>query len=54
MKCAFCKKNYELGKGLIFVTDSGSVFWFCSKKCRRNWELGRKPQKLKWARKKAT
>ncbi|MEM4703419.1 MAG: 50S ribosomal protein L24e [Candidatus Pacearchaeota archaeon] len=52
MRCAFCRKNYELGKGIIFVTDTGSIFWFCSSKCRKSWRMGRVARKLKWARRK--
>ena len=51
-KCTFCRKDSELGKGMHYVTDEGKVYYFCSKKCRKNFELGRKARKIKWARKK--
>ncbi|MCS7134466.1 MAG: 50S ribosomal protein L24 [Candidatus Pacearchaeota archaeon] len=52
MKCAFCKKDYQQGKGILFVKDSGAVLWFCSRKCRKSFEFGRKPWKLKWTKQK--
>jgi len=51
-KCAFCSKECKIGKGVTFVKDSGAVLHFCSSKCRKNMNLGRKARKLKWSRKK--
>lgn len=50
-KCAFCACDHEIGRGMFMVTDEGKVFYFCSSKCRKNWNLGRKARKFKWARK---
>jgi len=52
MKCSFCKEDIHKGSGKIFVTKSGSVKWYCSSKCERNFNLGRKPRKVKWITKK--
>ncbi|UCD20967.1 MAG: 50S ribosomal protein L24e [archaeon] len=51
-KCTFCRKEAEQGRGIYFVTDDGKTFYFCSSKCRRNFKLGRKARKIKWARSK--
>ena len=48
-KCTVCKKNYEFPDGLTFVHADGRVLHFCSSKCRKNHEMGRK--KLKWVSK---
>lgn len=51
-KCSFCRGDVEPGTGLMFVKRDGTILYFCSSKCRRNMlELGRKPAKVKWARK---
>ncbi|MBI2046987.1 hypothetical protein HYT26_02390 [Candidatus Pacearchaeota archaeon] len=48
-KCSICKINYEFPDGLTFVHVDGRVLHFCSSKCRKNHEMGRK--KLKWVTK---
>lgn len=48
-KCSVCKKNYEFPEGLTFVHVDGRVLHFCSGKCRKNHEMGRK--KLRWVAK---
>ncbi|KUO43028.1 MAG: 50S ribosomal protein L24 [Hadesarchaea archaeon YNP_N21] len=47
-KCSFCGGKVEPGTGLMFVKRDGTIQFFCSSKCRRNLNLGRKPRKLKW------
>jgi len=33
----------------MYVNNDGTVLWFCSSKCRKNYiVLGRDPRKLKW------
>lgn len=47
-KCTFCGQNYEFPMGVTVVEAiSGKVRYFCSGKCRKNFEMGRK--KGKWA-----
>lgn len=46
--CSFCKKNYPDHKGLIIFTNDGKSHYYCSSKCRRNYNLGRDPKKIKW------
>ncbi len=48
--CSYCGKEILPGKMRIFVKGN-KVYYFCSRKCEKNWELGRKPQKVKWIRK---
>lgn len=50
MKCVFCSKSQEPGKGIIFVYSDNRVIYFCSSKCRRNFKLKRDPKKIKWSR----
>ncbi len=52
MKCSFCKDNIEQGTGKMFVKGDGSVFYFCSSKCEKNFNLGRNPRKVLWVKKK--
>ena len=48
-KCSFCGERVEPGKGVALVKRDGSLLFFCASKCNRNFDMGRKPQKLKWA-----
>ena len=48
-KCDYCKKEYEVSKGMTFVESSGNVKHFCSAKCRKYSKMKRK--KGKWAAK---
>ncbi|MGB9660137.1 MAG: 50S ribosomal protein L24e [Nitrososphaerales archaeon] len=48
-KCSFCGKDVTLGYGLMLVRNDGSIYWYCSSKCRKNsLKLRRDPRKLKW------
>ena len=47
--CSFCGSRIEPGAGMLLVRNDGSLFWFCSKKCRKNaLILGRNPRTVKW------
>lgn len=50
-KCSFCKKVYEFPHGLTLVLNDGTVLYFCSSKCRKNFQMGRKSRKVKWVKK---
>ncbi len=50
-KCSFCSKVYEFPRGLTLVLNEGTVLHFCSSKCRKNFQLGRKSKKVKWVKK---
>jgi len=51
VKCSFCGSDVMPGTGIMFVKQDGTVYHFCSSKCKRNMlELRRKPAKVKWAR----
>ncbi|MCP8313486.1 MAG: 50S ribosomal protein L24e [archaeon] len=48
-KCNFCGKDVTLGRGIMLVRNDGSIYWYCSSKCRKNaLELRRDPRKFKW------
>ncbi len=47
--CSFCGVEIEPGTGIMYVTNDGSVFWFCSSKCYKSYlKLRRDPRKFKW------
>lgn len=49
MKCSFCGEEIEQGTGSKFIKNDGTVFNFCSSKCRKNkLALKRNPAHLKW------
>ena len=47
--CFFCGKDKNPVQGLHLIRNDGSIIYFCSSKCRKNHEMGRK--KLKWVSK---
>ena len=52
-KCTFCKRDYEWPLGTTVVTHEGegAIRYFCGKKCRKNFEMGRDNKKVNWVRK---
>jgi len=50
-ECSFCKRNYEIPRGLTYVLENGDILYFCSSKCRKNWKMGRRGDKQKWVKK---
>lgn len=49
--CSFCHQNIEPGTGMMFVKRDGTVFHFCSSKCRKNLVgLGRVPRRVRWSK----
>lgn len=51
-KCHFCKEIIKPGRGITLVALDGKSLNFCSSKCRKNFNLGRNPKKVKWIKKK--
>ncbi|HHF55736.1 MAG TPA: TRASH domain-containing protein [Thermoplasmatales archaeon] len=50
-KCNFCGNEIEPGTGLMYVKKDGTIYYFCSSKCRKNMlELGRDPKKVRWTK----
>lgn len=45
-KCTYCKKEYDVHRGLTFVKASGKVDYLCSSKCRKNMAMHRR--KVRW------
>lgn len=50
MKCSFCGSNIRLGSGKMYVKVDGTIYYFDSSKCEKNFLMGRKSKKIKWAR----
>lgn len=48
-KCVYCKKAYEIHKGVTLVKLDGSINHFCSSKCRKNAAMKRR--KVRWVSK---
>lgn len=51
VKCSFCNKIIAPGTGKMFVKLDGSIYFWCSSKCEKNFKLGRNPKKEKWSAK---
>ena len=52
MNCSFCGEEIKKGTGIMFVKANGTVYVFCSSKCKINLlKLKRKPRKIKWTSK---
>ena len=45
--CTFCGKKFEYS-GKMIVLNSGRIDYFCSLKCEKSTNMGRKPRKFKW------
>lgn len=50
-KCSYCGKKMEPGTGKVFAKSTGKAWWFCSKKCEKNFKMGRNPKNLTWIEK---
>ena len=49
-RCKFCGKEIKPAEGIMYVKSDGTIWYFCSSKCRKNMiELRRNPKKFKWA-----
>ncbi len=49
--CSFCGKDIEPGTGKMYVKRDGTVFNFCSNKCKKNLiVLKRTPRLVKWTK----
>ena len=50
--CSFCGHVIPPGTGVMYVKNDGTIYWFCSRRCRISMlEFGRDPRKLKWTKK---
>jgi large subunit ribosomal protein L24e len=48
-KCSFCGRDFPIGRGIMFVKTDGTLYWFCSSKCRKSMLiLKRDPRRMKW------
>jgi len=47
--CSFCDDSIPKGTGLMYVKKDGTIFYFCSSKCKKNnLVLGREGRRQKW------
>ena len=47
--CSFCGEDIEPGTGKMFVKKDGTVYTFCSNKCKKNRiDIGRVPRRTRW------
>ncbi|NLZ29622.1 MAG: 50S ribosomal protein L24e [Methanomicrobiales archaeon] len=46
--CSFCGGPLEPGTGKMFVRRDGTIYYFCSSKCQKNYRLGRVPRRVEW------
>jgi len=47
-RCSFGGGPVEPGTGIMYVKNDGTILWFCSSKCFKNFKLGRDPKRLPW------
>lgn len=50
-RCSFCGGRVVPGTGVMFVKRDGSLLYFCSSKCERNFRLGRRADRVRWTEK---
>ena len=48
--CSFCKKVYDVPRGLTYILNDGKILHFCSGKCKKNHKLKRDPKKTNWVK----
>lgn len=49
VNCSFCGGEVRKGTGVMYSKRDGTLFYFCSSKCRHNLlDLGRKGRSEKW------
>jgi len=46
--CSFCGHPIPPGKGLLYVKSDGTIYYFCSRKCRVYFFQKKDPRKYKW------
>ncbi|MCW4037431.1 MAG: 50S ribosomal protein L24e [Candidatus Bathyarchaeota archaeon] len=48
-ECSFCGHTFPQGRGMMYVKNDGTIYWFCSSRCRKAMIIFKKdPRKLKW------
>lgn len=47
--CSFCGNDIEPGTGKMYVKKDGTVYTFCTNKCKKNRiDIGRVPRRTQW------
>tara|TARA_Y100000310_G_C20028785_1_gene510801 strand:- start:228 stop:440 length:213 start_codon:yes stop_codon:yes gene_type:complete len=49
-ECTFCRELYTFPRGLTLVLNDGKVLYFCSSKCKKNFDLKRDSKKVNWVK----
>jgi large subunit ribosomal protein L24e len=50
-KCTFCGNDIEPGTGTMYAKKDGTIYHFCSSKCRKNLlKLKRDPKHVRWTK----
>lgn len=44
--CSYCKRNYEIPRGMTYIQVDGTIHHLCSSKCKRNMLMKRR--KVRW------
>ncbi len=48
-ECSFCQNTITKGTGVMYVKKDGTVYYFCSSKCKKNTlKLKREGRRQKW------
>ena len=51
LKCSYCGGDIHPGTGTTFVKNDGSIFQFCTRKCRKLKLKFKKPaRKVRWTK----
>ncbi|PKK86363.1 MAG: 50S ribosomal protein L24e [Thermoplasmata archaeon HGW-Thermoplasmata-1] len=49
--CSFCGDEIEPGTGSMHIKKDGTIYHFCTKKCRKNMlHLKRVPRRTRWSK----
>jgi len=49
VQCSFCGREIPRGTGKMYVTKTGRIYYFCSRRCEKNLlKLGRVPRETRW------
>jgi large subunit ribosomal protein L24e len=48
-KCGFCGYDIAIGRGVMFVKKDGTIYNFCTNKCRKALiKQNKNPRKTRW------
>ncbi len=50
MECSFCGSEIKRGTGIVYAKIDGTVYNFCSKRCKEYTVAKKDKRKFKWTR----